>query len=43
MWGQIVTFLTGLSEKQIQDLGGFVFSLHVGAREEVVVFESRAH
>ncbi len=39
MWAQIVTFLTGLSEKQIQGLGGFTFIL---PRDNEVVFESHA-
>ena len=41
MWTQIVTFLTGLSEKQIQDLGGFAFIIPSHKQEEVV-FESLA-
>lgn len=39
MWSQIVTFLTGLSEKQIQGLGGFIFIVHP---DEEVVFEYQA-
>jgi len=42
MWAQIVMLLTGLSEKQIQDLGGFVFVMPSGRQDEEVVFESRA-
>ena len=41
MWTQIVTFLTGLNEKQIQDLGGFVFVMP-SHKEKEVVFESLA-
>ncbi len=41
MWAQITTFLTGLTEKQIQDLGGFAFIVP-SHRQEMVVFESRA-
>lgn len=39
MWAQIVTFLTGLSEKQIQDLGGFAFIVQP---DEEVLFEYQA-
>ncbi|MFY9820235.1 MAG: hypothetical protein WAM82_02565 [Thermoanaerobaculia bacterium] len=39
MWTQIAMLLTGLSEEQIQDLGGFVF---MTPTDKEVVFESRA-
>jgi hypothetical protein len=39
MWTQIVMLLTGLSEKQIRDLGGLTFIVRPS---EEVVFESRA-
>lgn len=39
MWAQIVMLLTGLSEQQIQDLGGFSF---VSPTDKAVVFESHA-
>jgi hypothetical protein len=41
MWTQIVMFLTGLNEKQVHDLGGFVFIVPSHKQKEVV-FESRA-
>jgi len=39
MWTQIAMLLTGLSEKQIQSLGGFIF---MTPTDREVVFESRA-
>jgi len=39
MWAQVVMLLTGLSEKQIQDAGGFSFILPI---DNEVVFESHA-
>jgi hypothetical protein len=39
MWGQIAMLLTGLSEEQIQRLGGFIF---MSPTDKEVVFESRA-
>jgi hypothetical protein len=38
MWTQIAMLLTGLSEEQIQDLGGFSF---VSPKDSEVVFESQ--
>jgi hypothetical protein len=42
MWTQIVMLLTGLSEKQIRDLGGFVFIMPSGKEDNEIVFEARA-
>jgi hypothetical protein len=39
MWAQVVMLLTGFSEDQLQDLGGFTFML---PRDNEVVFESHA-
>jgi hypothetical protein len=39
MWTQIAMLLTGLSEEQIQSLGGFIFMIPT---DKEVVFESRA-
>jgi hypothetical protein len=39
MWTQIAMLLTGLSEEQIQNLGGFIF---MSPTDKEVVFESRA-
>jgi hypothetical protein len=39
MWAQVVMLLTGLTEQQIQDLGGFTF---VDPVDHEVFFESHA-
>jgi hypothetical protein len=39
MWAQVVMLLTGLTEQQIQELGGFTF---VDPVDHGVVFESKA-
>jgi len=40
MWAQVVMLLTGLTEDQVRDLGGFTFVIPEG--DDEVVYESHA-